>query len=191
MSAEVYFLFIDEKYGDEDVPIKEQAVSITCMLVPANRHKEFRSKYYDLVREAIASPDERVISRLEPRHFHGATLLPDSTDEVRFMFLNGLVELANDLNFRIIRTGYNTTRKLLSISGNERGVVELCFADILYMLRNVSEDVQVWPVIEIDHSPSQDRNTAGMMQRADYTASYPFMTRKGMRLKDSNFGEVF
>ena len=191
MSPDVYFLFIDEKYGDANVPIGHQAVSITCMLVPAKRHKEFRAKYYDLVRDAIASPDERVINWMEQKHFHGASLLREFTDEVRYAFLEGLVELVNELNFRIIRQGYNTTRKLYSNFGNEKGVFGLCFASILHILRTVIEDKQVWPVIEIDRSPSQDKHTAGMMQQADYVASYPFITQELMWLKDSNFGEVF
>ena len=186
---EVIFLFIDEKGPDTTAPRKERVVSLTGVLVPVNRHKEFRSRYYSLLREAMAEP-EHVMGR--PERVHAADLLPDCTDdEVRFMFLEGLVDLVNDLNFRIIRAGYLATRKLLTSFGGEKGVVDLCFGNILYMLRNAIADVQVWPVIETDRSHRQDMNTAGMMQRADYWASDPSITRDGMWLKDSNFGEVF
>ena len=187
---DVKFLFMDEKYADQGAPRKAQVTSLTGLLVPADRHREFRDRFYGLVGTALGDADH-VISKWPAGQIHACDLLPGSTDQVRFSFLEGLVEVVSEFDFRIFRVGYYKTRENSSVPGGERFLVELCFHSFLYMLKDAFPETQVWPVVESDRTNRQDASFAGSMQRSDYMGSKPRVTPELMWMKDSNFGELF
>lgn len=187
---DVKFLFMDEKYADHGAPRKAQVTSLTGLLVPADRHREFRDRFYGLVGKALGD-SEHDFGIWPTGQIHAANLLPDSTDQVRFFFLESLVEIVNDFDFRIFRVAYHKTRQNASLLGGEKALVETAFMSFLYMLRDAFPETQVWPIIESDRSPRQDANFAQGMQRIDYLASQPWATPEVMWMMDSNFGELF
>ena len=154
------FLFMDEKYPIREHPPEIQVTSLTGVLIPATAHREFRGRFYRLVADAIGDPDN-TISTWPHEQLHAQTLLPDSTDDQRFSFLQGLVSLVNEFEFRIYRIGYFTTRQNRSGLGGEIGIVATCFMGMLSVLKDETADSQVWPVMEIDRSSRQDQSFAG------------------------------
>lgn len=186
---DVKFLFLDEKYADQCAPRAARITSLTGALVPANMHREFRDRYYDLVGKAIGDPDG-VISKWPDRQIHASKLLPDSTDDAHFSFLEGLVKLVNEFDFKVYRIGFHTTPQGVAGLQGETGLVEVCFINLLWVLKTSFPDTQVWPVIETDHTARQDQNFAGMMQKSDYIASRWRAKPGELWLRDSNFGEA-
>ena len=185
---EVFFLFLDEKYADLTAPREQRVTSLTGLLVPAKRHREFRKRYYSLIRDIMDEPKYRIGI---PEKIHASNLLPNYSDCDKFKFLQGVVEIVNDLDFRVIRYGYYNTRRLLDSFGGEKGIISLCFSNFLWALKNTSENYQIWPIIETDRSFYQEANTAGSMQRVDYMSVLPSLSKEDMWLKDSSFCEVF
>ena len=181
------FLFMDEKYADHDAPREAQVTSLTGVLIPATVHRVFRERFYRLVADAIGDP-ERTISKWPFGQIHASKLLPDSTDDRRFSFLEGLVSLVNELEFGIYRIGYFRTRQNVSGLGGESGIMSTCFMSMLYMLKDEIADSQVWPVMEIDHTDRQDQSFAGMVQMSDYAFSRS--ASESWWVSNANFGEV-
>ena len=181
------FFFMDEKYAIREHPPEIQVTSLTGVLIPATVHREFRGRFYRLVADAIGDPDN-TISTWPRDQLHAHTLLPDSTDDQRFGFLEGLVSLVNEFEFRIYRIGYYKTPQLVSMHGGEKGIVGLCFFAMLSVLKDETSDSQVWPVMEIDRSDRQDQSFAGMVHMSDYAFSR--FGSEGWWVSEANFGEV-
>ena len=186
---DVKFLFMDEKYEDAKAPRDAQIVALTGILVPADSHGEFRKRYYRLVGEALGDPIG-VIHKWPDGRIHASSLLPDSTDEERFSFLEGLVALVNDLEFRIYRLSHVRTPENVQALGGNLGLVGTSFQSLLASLRNEFPETQVWPVMEIDRSDDQDRRFAGTIQRLDYRATRHVLPEHAKWWEDSNFGEA-
>jgi hypothetical protein len=117
---------------------------------------------------------------------HAANLLPDANDEVRIAFLHSLVNLINELKFQIYHVGYRTTPQIVSMFSGERGVLGLCFSGMLSCLKKELARSQVWPVMEIDRTPEQDRAFAGLIQHLDYLTARLGPT--AMSIKNENLG---
>lgn len=183
---DVKFLFMDEKYADTNAPSDAQVACLTGVLVPANLHGEFRNRYYGLVGAALGDPDhERPDKRI-----HASNLLPGLTDDDRFSFLEGLVELVNEFKFRIFRLSHVKTLSNVSALDGELGLIRISFQSLLTSLRDEFPETQVWPVMEIDHSDKQDQSFAGTIQKLDYMATRGVLPEQTLWWEDSNFCEV-
>ena len=188
-SVDVKFLYMDEKYADIKAPKGAQAVSLTGVLVPANLHGEFRDRYYALVGAALGDLDHKA-PKWPDQRIHASNLLPGATNDDRYSFLEGLVRLVNEFEFRIFRLGHVRTPENVTALDGELGLVGTSFHSLLTSLRNKFPETQVWPVMEIDRSDRQDRIFAGTVQRLDYMAARRALPDQALWWKDSNFGEV-
>lgn len=186
---DVKLLFMDEKYSDANAPEGAQMASLCGVLVPANLHREFRDRYYGLVGKALGAPHP-VTGKWPDEQIHASNLLPDSTDEERFSFLEGLVELVNEFRFQVYRLSLVRTPQNVSSLEGESGLVETSFQSLLSLLRNSFPETQVWPVMEIDRTDRQDQAFAGLIQRLDYRATHHILPEQASWWDDSHFGEV-
>ena len=118
-------------------------------------------------------------------------MLPDSTDSERFFFLEGLVSLVNELEFKIYRIGYFNTVATVATFG-EKGFLSLCFFATLSVLKDELTSSQVWPVMETDRSSRQDQSFPGMIQSIDYmTERFPeYQFPEYEPVHYANLGEV-
>ncbi|MDG2522888.1 hypothetical protein P7B02_15230 [Caulobacter segnis] len=178
-------LYMDETYPDFTLPKSAWSVALTGMLVPAKRHREVRTQFYD----AVATATKRTPSTVPPlAEIHAAALLPDCTDEERVAFLNRLVEIVLEFDLRIYRIGYARSRELLQILKTDRGIAGFVFAQLLHVLEPELLENQIWPVMETDRTNEQDQAFAGQIQYADHIESHlgaAILSRDG-----ANLGEV-
>jgi hypothetical protein len=181
-----HFLFMDEKYAEQSAPAHARATSLTGILIPTSKHREFRAGFYKLVNKAIGDPDG-LISPMPV--IHAMALLPGTDDDTKFNSLEGLVSLINNLEFRTYRVGYRPTSALLALPGmTKQGIVGLCFMGMLGCLKEALTTSVIWPVMEIDQTAAQDRAFAGMLQNADYLTAR--LGASAMSLDNENLGEV-
>jgi hypothetical protein len=119
---------------------------------------------------------------------HAASLFPSHPEEIHFRFYEELVRLVIDLELRIYRIGYYATRKLKTTFDGEGGIVGLCFMSMLLCLKTELAHSQIWPVMEIDQTPKQDRHFAGLVQRLDHATSR--LGSSAMSIDNENLGEL-
>lgn len=184
----IKFLFMDEKYADQNAPKNAQTTSLTGILIPADVHGTFRKRFYGLVTDAIDDSDYE-IAKWPHEVTHASKLLPDSTDDKRFIFLEGLVSLINEQEFRIYRVGYFKTPDFMTgHGGQERQIVGLCFFGLLCALQKELALSQIWPIMETDRTAEQDQSFAGLVQTLDYMTER-FKT-ESVSVDNANLGEV-
>ncbi|MET4219820.1 hypothetical protein ABIB00_005044 [Bradyrhizobium sp. LB14.3] len=180
------FLFMDEKFADEGVPLRARAISLTGILISADAHRAFKGRFYGLVHRTIGD-EQHVISPMPV--VHAMDLFPGKDDDTRFRFLEGIVQIVADLGFRTYRVGYRPTQELLKIVGDKEGVLGLCFASMLHCLEGELAKSVIWPVMEIDRNSSkQDRSFAGLVQSVDYMTSR--LGSASMSVHNDNLGEL-
>jgi hypothetical protein len=181
------FLFMDEKFADKGVPLRDRATSLTGVLIESSVHQTLRSRFYDLVHR-IVGDEPGSISPMPM--IHAMNLFPEESDEVRLRFLEALVGIVLDLDIRIFRVGYKPTPEFLNVIGGKESVIlGMCFSGILSCLESEPSDCTIWPVMEIDrNSPDQDRAFAGLIQNIDY------MTQRlggaALSIRNDNIGEL-
>ena len=181
---------MDEKYAVQAHPPNLHVTSLTGVLIPQPVYRAFRHRFYRLAAAAIDDP-QHTISTWPHKQLHAQNLLPTATsNDQRFTFLQGLVSLVNDLELQVYRIGYFKTPEVISLfNGSESGLVATCFIGMLNVLKDETDDSQVWPVMEIDHSDRQDQNFAGSVQASDYAFSR-FDSPDAFWVSNANFGEV-
>lgn len=181
-----HFLFMDENYAEPGARPQSTSVSLTGLLVPTAKNREFRSGYYTLVHQALQDP-AGTVSPMPT--IHAMELFPDKDDATKLRFLEGIVELAVDVWFRVYRIGYHPTPELTRLTGmTKQGIVGLCFASMLFCLKDALTSAVIWPVMEIDQTPDQDRSFAGSMQFTDFMNSR--FGGDGLSIDYENLGEV-
>ena len=112
------FLFMDEKYGDHRVAFSRRIVALTGVLVATDRHGVFRDRFYRILSDALPSASN-VINRMPI--IHASKLLPDAADDnVRCDFIERLVSIVVDFDYKIYRVGYYTSRDTMEIIKNPR-----------------------------------------------------------------------
>ena len=178
----VVFLYVDEKYMDEQSPSKLRVTSLTGLAIAAGTYSLFRNRFFRLL-PGFAEEPERF--NLE---VHASNLFRDLPDEEHFAFYQGLVSLVNELGCRVYRRGlnFNPGHKLLLRA--QRTMLWYCFRSLLIAVVKCEDQTQIWPVIEIDHTEVQDRHFAGYIRWMDHTTAYRQMTGDGVKeLIDENF----
>lgn len=182
----MHFLYMDEKYADTKLPRAARITALTGLVVPADGHRRFRERFYSLLNRVVASPDGTIPTM---PIIHAADLLPEQDDAAKHQFFEGIVSIVLDLEFSIYRVGYRTTKELLSMfSGSESEIVRLSFLGILSCLKERLKSDTIWPVMESDNTPAQDRGFAGMLQNFDYLRTH--LPDTAFSLDNSNLGEV-
>jgi hypothetical protein len=68
----VKFLYMDETYPDFTLPREAWLVCLTGMLVPADRHREIRARFYKAVADAVGRRPNTVPPLME---IHAVALL--------------------------------------------------------------------------------------------------------------------
>lgn len=176
---------MDETYPDFTLPRQARAVCLTGMLVPADRHREIRARFYNAVVDAVKSEPNTVPQVTE---IHAAALFPDADDDTRVAFLNEVAGIIVDFDLSLYRVGYRRTRALLNIFKTDGPIIGLAFQGLLALLSKEMETTSTWPVMETDRSNAQDQQFAGTVQRVDQMGAYigPEMLSRDQ----TNLGEV-
>ena len=176
---------MDEKYADQGAPPQARAISLTGVLVPATVHPEFRRQYYKLLAVALGATKTQIPAI--PK-VHAASLLPDATDDVRYVFLEGIVSAVCRLGFRTYRVGYLKTPEIMNLFKSEKNVVGICFSSMLRCIVPELTTSIIWPVMESDGSEVQDLSFAGSVQFMDYIT--PLVGQVNVTISNENLGEV-
>lgn len=182
LDTAVWFLFMDERYPDRHLPRDAQSTTLTGVLFDALGHRNMRDGFYDLIEQALGDQEGHISAM---PLIHASELFPAKGDEIKYQFLEGVVELVRALDLKIIRIGYSKS----SIEDTEEeDVMGLLFTSFLGCLKPLLDRGMIWPVMETDQSKSQDRAFAGLMQNLDYLTS-----RFGIEntsVDNTNLGEV-
>jgi hypothetical protein len=76
---------------------------------------------------------------------------------------------------------------MVEVFGDEGSILGLCFQGLLDVLKTEMRTSQIWPVMEIDRSPKQDRAFAGTIRWLDHmTVRLPGI----VSIDNQNIGEV-
>nr|WP_294520990.1 hypothetical protein [uncultured Rhodopila sp.] len=180
------FLFMDEKYADRAAEPDCRVTALTGVLIPTGTHAAFRKRFYEIISDILPAADGVVPAM---PLIHASSLLPDAPDDdVRCRFLGSLIDLVLEFDFRVYRIGYYTTAEALSLFKTEKALIGLCFQSMLNCLESELLRSQIWPIMEIDRSPDQDKLFAGSIQNLDY---YTSRLRPGsVSFNNQNLGEV-
>jgi hypothetical protein len=178
---------MDEKYAEPNGPAKGRVTSLTGVLIPAIVYPAFRTRFYTLV-TAVMSDPSGVINPLPI--IHAANIFPHfgSDDERRFKFVNDLADILIELNLRIYRVGYLRSPKAVAMFADEKSFLGICFLGLISVLKPELNTTQIWPVMETDGSPLQDRTFAGMIQSTDYLTTR--LSGASMTIDNENLGEL-
>lgn len=185
------FFYMDEQYIDPKTyrnahaPQRRPCVSLTGVLIPTDIHAGFRKRFYQAVTTALDIRDNVIPAMPE---IHASDLFPGLRDEVKFNFLEEVVTICTEMNFRIFRVGYFETPQLISMLKDRRGILSVCFFGLLSCLKDELSRNEIWPVMETDNSPEQDRTFAGQIQSIDYLTS--ITGGKSMSIDNGNLGEL-
>lgn len=182
---------MDEQYVDPNThrngepSRRKKCVSLTGVLIPTDIHKTFRSRYYKAVGKALGTngfPELPVI--------HASKLFPGHSDDVKYQFLEEVVQICADLKFRVIRVGYYVTPKLESVFNfdNPQKILNLCFSSLLHCIEEELAQNEIWPVMETDNSSHQDRIFAGLIQTTDYISAV--IGNGPLSIDNGNLGEM-
>jgi hypothetical protein len=178
---------MDEKYAEPNGPVKGRVSSLTGVLIPATVYPAFRTRFYTLVRAAMSDPPG-IINPIPV--IRAANIFPHfgSDDERRFKFANDLVDILIELDLKVYRFGYLRSPVTVATFADEKAFLGICFHGLLWTLKQELERTQIWPVMETDGSPVQDREFAGAVQTLDYlTARLPGVS---MAINNENLGEL-
>lgn len=185
------FLYMDEQYIDFQTyktpvaPGRREAVCLVGVLIPAGVHAQFRREFYAAVKATMAF-EENVIPPVPI--VHASQLFPGVDDEVKFRFLETIVDLAKKFGFRVYRVGYFKTRETLKIFNGKNNLLGVSFLGILTLLKSELEQHEIWPVMETNNTPVQDDLFAGQIQRIDYYTSV--LGAASMSIDNTNLGEL-
>lgn len=166
VSDRVAFLYMDEKYLDSQSSPEMQVTSLTGLLVPADVYPQLRdgllrlSPYF----AGGASRFDAVI--------HASNLFRDLPDDDHFEFYRGLVSLVNELGCMIYRRGFNFVPEHELLRKHQNSLIGICFKSMLIAAQDLEDAVQIWPVMEIDHTNTQDDLFAGYVRWMDSATAY-------------------
>lgn len=161
----VSFLYMDERYLDARVPPEHQVVSLTGLLIYTDTYSNFRDGFIKLLPGfAEGKPRDTTV--------HASDFFRDRTDEEHFTFYKGLTALVNELGCRVYRRGMNFVPGHKLFHKNQQKFIWYCFRSMLLAVADLAGDHQVWPVMEIDRSESQDNNFAGFVRWMDEATTY-------------------
>ena len=188
----VAFLYMDEKYLDAQASSEMQVTSLTGLLVTADTYPRLRDRLFRIL------PSFNEGARGLDTEVHASNLFRDRPDEEHFAFYRELVSIVNELNCRVYRRGFNFIPGHQLLRKNERELLGWCFRSMLIAVDDFEEDVQIWPVIERDHTEVQDRNFAGYMRWIDQATAHLQMTGEGVEelidddymVDNSRFGDL-
>lgn len=176
---------MDETYSDFTLPRAAWAVALTGMLVPAERHREIRARFYGALAQVVGSKPGIVPAFQE---VHAAALFPLSNDDDRIAFLQEMASLITEFDLSLYRVGYVRSRDLLAMNGSDKSILGLCFGGILELLKPELERSSIWPVMETDRTDEQDKTFPAQIQLSDYFESH---VGSDVMSRDSrNLGEV-
>ena len=166
VSDRVAFLYMDEKYLDTQSPHEMQVTSLTGLLVPADVYPQLRDGLLRLSPYFVegASRFDAII--------HASNLFRDLPDGEHFKFYRGLVHLINDLGCMIYRRGYNFVPAHELLRKNQNLLIGYCFRSMLIAVQDFEDTAQIWPVMEIDRSSTQDELFAGYVRFMDGATAY-------------------
>ena len=162
----VAFLYMDEKYLDSQSSPEVQVTSLTGLLVPAGVYPQLRdglvrlSPYFD---EGASRFDAKI---------HASNLFRDLPDEDHFEFYRGLVSLVNELGCTIYRRGFNFVPAHTLLRKHQHYLIGVCFRSMLISVQDFEDAAQIWPVMEIDHTTTQDDLFAGYVRWMDRATAH-------------------
>ena len=165
-SDAIAFLYMDEKYPDVNARPEMQVTSLTGLLVASDTFSSFRDGFFKILpgfEEGAKSFDVEI---------HASNLFPSRSAEEHFEFYGGMVSLINELDCRIYRRGFNFVPSRQLLRNHERDLLGLCFRSMLIAVEDFEDYAQIWPVMEIDGSKSQDRNFARYMRWTDHATAH-------------------
>lgn len=186
------FLYMDEQYIDPnthrngETSRRKKCVSLTGVLIPTDIHRTFRSRYYEAVGKALGDSNDFP----ELPVIHASKLFPDHSDDVKYQFLEEVVQICADLNFRVFRVGYYVTPQLVSVlkCNKPQKILNICFSSLLFCLEEELAKNEIWPVMETDNSSHQDRVFAGLIQTTDYISAV--IGTGSLSINNENLGEL-
>ena len=170
----VAFLYMDEKYPDLNAPPEIQVTSLTGLLVASDAFPRFRDRFFKILpgfEEGAKNLDVEI---------HASNLFPNRPDEEHLEFYEGLVSLVNELDCRVYRRGFNFIPSHLLLRKTEGNLLGLCFRSLLISVEEFENYAQIWPVMETDGSPLQDRNFAGYMRWMGHATAHLQATGVGV-----------
>lgn len=185
------FLYMDEQYINPDTyrdgqtSRRKKCVSLTGVLIPTDIHGTFRSRFYKAVAKALGVTNKIIPAMPE---IHASNLFPDHSNDVKYQFLEEIVKICADLNFRVFRVAYHETPQLIDMYKNSKRILGLCFTSLLFCLEEELAQNEIWPVMETDNSPSQDRIFGGLIQDIDYMSTV--VGTKSISIDNGNLGEL-
>ncbi len=185
------FFYMDEHYADPKTyhsgnsGSRRAATSLTGVTVPMNIHRDFRHRYYRYVAEASDKSDGTTPSL---PLVHAAELLPGVDDERKFAFLEKVVSMVIEFRFSIYRVEYYETPQTINAFNGREGLISMCFASLLHCLREELRENELWPVMETNGQPSQDRAFAGHLQAIDYFTA--LVGQANVSVDNFNLGEL-
>ena len=171
----VKFLYIDERYMDNQSPSKQRVASLTGLLIGADTYGLFRDRFFRIL-PGFAKGIE--VLNME---VHAADLFRQLPDSEHFAFYQGLVSIVNDLGCRIYRRGFNYKPGDKRFLKAQKVMHWYCFRSMLIAAVESEENAQIWPVIEMDSSEKQDESFAGYIRRTDHATAYLQMIEEGVR----------
>src|ERR1700722_4200992 len=122
---------MDETYPDFTLPREAWSVCLTGMLVPADRHREIRARFYEALADALGRHPNTVPPLTE---IPAAALLPDANDDTRVAFLDKAVDIITTFNLSLYRVGYRRTRSLLDMVKTDGAILGIAFGGMLDLI---------------------------------------------------------
>ena len=134
------FLYMDETYPDFTLPRAAWSVRLTGMLVPADRHREIRARFYEAVADAVGKRPNTVPPVTE---IHAATLLPHADDDTRVAFLEKVAGIITGFDLSLYRVGHRRTRILLDMIKTDGAILGMAFGGMLDL---ISRELETLPI---------------------------------------------
>ena len=170
----VAFLYMDEKYINEQAPPEMQVTSLTGLLITADIYPTLRDRLFRIL---PGFEEGAQISGIEP---HASNLFRDRPDKEHFEFYSALVSLVNEIGCRVYRRGFRFIPGNRILRSNQQDLIGLCFRSMLIAADDNVDNVQIWPVMEIDRSEDQDQHFAGYMRWMDHASAHLRMAGDGV-----------
>ena len=144
------FLYMDEKYVDDQAAPDEQITSLVGLLIDAKTYPIIRDRFFSLL------PNFDSGAAAFGTEIHASDLFRDRPDVDHFAFYDGLVSVINEFDCKIFSRGFNFAPENATLRKSQQDILAVCFRSILISVNDLAVATQVWPVMEIDHSESQD-----------------------------------
>lgn len=174
-SISVAFLYMDEKYLDAQADPCTQVTLLGGLMIDAVKYPTFRDRMFGLLPNFDEGPEAF------GTEVHAGDLFRDLPDEQHFAFYDGLVALINEFDCKIYSRGFNFVPGNGMLRTHQQDILAVCFRSMLISVDNSAIAEQVWPVMEIDHSKSQDEHFAGFMRWMSHATTYLEMTGDGVQ----------